>query len=876
MRKKHAFNLLLLLACLACCCSMSAQDVTSSLSCRRFTTLDGLPQMQTEALWQDERGYIYVGTLSGFARYDGQTLTPLLSGRRENIVAFREVEGCVRALNFRRQWLVDGEKVTLQQIDAERQWLLNNFNGGVLPDTYVILEDERETHRRLCRLEEKGWSILATDTLLDRMTPDRKLFIDTDSTAPKTSTPPLYVPTSDGLFVSDRYGFRLLSSKTDIFTLHRAGNTLYALAGDGIYVVGKDGLTLRHPCTFEAPDYGLVACHDHRGRLVIADSHTIHVYDGKKVEKMVDGFNLIKGMLIDKWGRLWVATYQGLYCYFTMDFHTHRLADANDIARALAIDGEGRLVMATLNGKVLVDGKVADTAEGDFYIPGAAAVGGRVFVAGKNQLRMVEDGRVSLVGQTYDRCQFVKEADGMVVYGTRNMVLAYNPESGRTDTLSTDVQHPWCAASDIKGRLWVGTSIGLYRLSHLASQKWSVEHVDYPQKLIITAMDGDLHGNIIFASADSIFLIKNGEIEELNSSMPQLAGHEVRSIHFSPKGFLVVAVLDGIFIARIDDKCTVGDVSFFNRYNGFAIVEPQQSPMAEEADGNVWLAGLEEMTSFLPERLMEYRQEDMIVHPPTPWWMQWWALLAALTLLTAIVWLFARNYERKRTKRAMDHLWREKTQKELLLSAIRLKSIPHFNSNVLSGIEYYVMSHSVEEASYYLRLYSKFTNSTLADIDRPARTVQEEVDYVENYLKLEKMRYGDKLNYSIDVGEGVNPQTLLPNMILHTYSQNAIKHGIAPKETPGHVDISIQHLQTAEGASVVVTVSDDGIGRAAAAQLNTNSTKKGLTILIEQLELHNQANTRHIVQRIEDLYQPDGTPAGTRCIIEVPEGYKYE
>lgn len=876
MRKKHTFNLLLLLACIACCCSVSAQDVTSSLSCRRFTTLDGLPQMQTEALWQDERGYIYVGTLSGFARYDGRTLTPLLSGRRENIVAFREVEGSVRALNFRRQWLVEGGKVTLQQIDNDLQWLLNNFNGGNLPGTYVILEDKNETHRRLCRLEKEGWSILTADTLLDRMTPDRKLFIDTDSITPTASTPPLYMPTSDGLFVSDRHGFRLLSSKPDIFTLHRAGSTLYALAADGIYTVGKGGLTLQQPFTFQAPDYGLVACHDHRGRLVIADSHSIHVFDGKEMTKMVDGFNLIKGMLIDKWGRLWVATYQGLYCYFTMDFHTHRLNDDNDIARALAIDGKGRLVMATLNGKVVVDGKVYDTTEGDFYIPGAAVEGGRVFVAGKNQLRMVEDGKVSLVGQPYDRCQFVKEADGMVVYGTRNMVLAYHPESGQTDTLSADVQHPWCAASDIKGRIWVGSSTGLYRLTRLASREWSTEYVDYPQKLIVTTMDEDHQGNVFFASTDSIFLIRNGEIENLNSHMPQLAGHEVRSIHFSPKGFLIVAVLDGIFIARIDNKCTVGDASFFNRYNGFAIVEPQQSPMAEEDDGTVWLAGLEEMTSFLPERLMEYRQEDMVVHPPTPWWMQWWALLSALILLTAVVWLFARNYERKRTKRVMDHLRREKTQKELLLSAIRLKSIPHFNSNVLSGIEYYVMSHSVEEASYYLRLYSKFTNSTLADIDRPARTVQEEVDYVENYLKLEKMRYGDKLNYSINVGEDVNPQSLLPNMILHTYCQNAIKHGIAPKETPGHVDISIQHLQTAEGASVLVTVSDDGIGRAAAAQLNTNSTKKGLTILIEQLELHNQANTRHIVQRMEDLYQPDGTPAGTRCIMEVPEGYKYE
>lgn len=52
----------------------------SNLSYRRFTTLDGLPQMQTEAVWQDSRGYIYIGTLSGFVRYDGLTLTPFLGG----------------------------------------------------------------------------------------------------------------------------------------------------------------------------------------------------------------------------------------------------------------------------------------------------------------------------------------------------------------------------------------------------------------------------------------------------------------------------------------------------------------------------------------------------------------------------------------------------------------------------------------------------------------------------------------------------------------------------------------------------------------------------------------------------------------------------
>ena len=67
----------------------AAPSISSQLSYRRFTTLDGLPQMQAEMVWQDRDDYIWIGTLSGFVRYDGRTLTPFLKGRRENIVSFK-------------------------------------------------------------------------------------------------------------------------------------------------------------------------------------------------------------------------------------------------------------------------------------------------------------------------------------------------------------------------------------------------------------------------------------------------------------------------------------------------------------------------------------------------------------------------------------------------------------------------------------------------------------------------------------------------------------------------------------------------------------------------------------------------------------------
>ena len=145
------------LLCVASLSSRAADELLKdNLSYRRFTTLDGLSQMQTETVWQDSRGYIYIGTLSGFVRYDGQRLTPFLSSRRENIVGFQEVGGQVRAMSFVRQWSISGDDATKGEIDPKGRFLLNNFNSADLPGGYVLLEDRQEQNRRLCRVTATG------------------------------------------------------------------------------------------------------------------------------------------------------------------------------------------------------------------------------------------------------------------------------------------------------------------------------------------------------------------------------------------------------------------------------------------------------------------------------------------------------------------------------------------------------------------------------------------------------------------------------------------------------------------------------------------------------------------------------------------------
>ena len=385
-------------------------------------------------------------------------------------------------------------------------------------------------------------------------------------------------------------------------------------------------------------------------------------------------------------------------------------------------------------------------------------------------------------------------------------------------------------------------------------------------------MDGDSLGNILFASNDSLFLIRNGQVEDLTCQLPLLVSHEIRSLHRSPRGFLVVGTLDGMLVARIDDNCNISGAQWFDNTNGFTLIEPMNTPMVETSDGTVWIAGLEEMVSFNPERLLAFDPSSTIIEGKRPWWKRWWAWVTIGLAALLLCWRLAYLYERRNNRKTLERLQREKRQKELQIKAIRLKAIPHFHANVLASIEYFLMNNSSEEASHYLKMYSDFTNQTLSDIDRPARSIDEEIDYIRLYLELERLRLGERLEYAITIDEEVDRQTLLPTMLLYTYCQNAVKHGIGNKAGGGHIDVRIRQLAD----DVVVEVRDDGVGRSEAARLNRNSTKQGLLLLNEQIALCNQTNVRPIRQKVTDLYDADGHPSGTSFEMIVPIHYQYE
>ena len=245
------------------------------------------------------------------------------------------------------------------------------------------------------------------------------------------------------------------------------------------------------------------------------------------------------------------------------------------------------------------------------------------------------------------------------------------------------------------------------------------------------------------------------------------------------------------------------------------------------------------------------------------------ASIAFLMLASAGVALYI---QRRKNKALLEKLRAEKELNELRISSIRLKAIPHFNANVLSAIEYYIANRTKEDAMRILGIYSDFTFKTLSEVEKAARPLAEELEYVKMYLDLEKIRFLDKFDFKINVEKDVNDNVQLPNMMLHTYCENAVKHGLMPLKSGGMLVINVSQRNHV----VCVNVEDNGVGRSYSAQNpHLHSTKQGLSILNRQIEIYNRFNREKISQHIDDLHDETGLPSGTRFRVEVPAEFTY-
>ncbi|MEO0725524.1 MAG: histidine kinase [Bacteroidota bacterium] len=203
------------------------------------------------------------------------------------------------------------------------------------------------------------------------------------------------------------------------------------------------------------------------------------------------------------------------------------------------------------------------------------------------------------------------------------------------------------------------------------------------------------------------------------------------------------------------------------------------------------------------------------------------------------------------------------------MSALRAQINPHFMSNSLNAIEHLVNQGENRAASKYLVKFSRLSRQILNSSADGIISLDKELATLKNFLALEQLRFSDKLTYDIKVHPDIDPiEVAFPAMLLQPYIENAIWHGIKPKEDGGHIQINVSR----EGKFLRCVVEDNGIGREAAQKRKEQSVlkQKSMGMDITQQRLRSLGRIKGKALMIEDLKHIDGSPSGTRIILTLP------
>jgi len=201
----------------------------------------------------------------------------------------------------------------------------------------------------------------------------------------------------------------------------------------------------------------------------------------------------------------------------------------------------------------------------------------------------------------------------------------------------------------------------------------------------------------------------------------------------------------------------------------------------------------------------------------------------------------------------------------LQLQGIKSQLDPHFTFNTLNSIASLIYLEDRQLAYDYMNKFTQLLRGLINDAERIYRSLGEELEFVITYLDLEKLRFGERFNYEIFIDDSVSQREQVPKLVLHTFAENAIKHGIMSRSEGGILKIKAKR----DNDYLILSIEDNGIGRAKAEGQST-STGKGLKLTGEFYDILNQINKRPIKHNIIDLHNDSGESIGTRVEVYVP------
>ncbi len=949
-------------------------------SYRHYTVKDGLVQNQVLSVFQDSKGYIWLGTKGGVSRFDGKEFYnyTINDGLMSNIIKdiFEDEKGriyfCSKAGISR---LENGKIKVVLRADT-----ISPFNYSLIITKFTETEFLITTNSLMPVLIEKYDSAII------------KRFYDLSKMGIKN-----IVKIKDSeYFVSCKHGkiFHITENSVTVvkegsqalLKKGKAGN-IYSYNNHKIYKYNPKDNTFHLVCHYKDRIIDLFDI-DKKGRLYLAENKkklillddSVGVYFKKK-------FNYINRILIDRNDNLWIATETGFYRKINDAFENFTPeCKANEYIWSIVEDKKNNIWFASYgDGLTVFDGKqikrvtnyknVYSLFNGRYFYTGAikASNNSLYFPVKEDGVLKYDNTGFSILkgfpkGSVLDA--YEDTINGRFLFAsTRGLVIVDQNKKPVVikEDFDKNINFIKTIAQDKYGRYWLGGEYTLTIYDGKNFIKFPNEQFNYNHGAVSIFMDD--RKNMWLGTTSGLYFFDYKRFSKIGQD---ILTSQVSSFTERGDSKLIMGVNYGLAILdlkRFYNDSTV-NIEILDESKGFLGFDCIRNGILKDYENNIYVAASDRVVKFYPEKLkkdttkpkvviqqifvsapeneivdtiydykipdtaitLEYFQKNLridfhAIHfyapekiiykyrlegydknwsrttseryasytnlPPGKYSFKvmarnvdgiwgdlaeasfeiipafWQTLSFKIFINILIILLFLTagylilNYRRKRREQQQkteNQLW------ELQLKTIRSQMDPHFTFNALNSISSAIYNEDKEMAYRYFVQFSKLLRTSLEFSDKISRSLESEIDFTRNYLDIEKIRFKDDFHFTINVNKDVNLKMTVPKMIIQNYVENAVKHGL--KNNSGNKELKVNVIKLDNQIDIII--QDNGIGRIKASQNKQFSTGKGLAIMSSIYNLYYKIYKISIRQEIEDLYDKNGNPAGTRVIISVP------
>lgn len=387
---------------------------------------------------------------------------------------------------------------------------------------------------------------------------------------------------------------------------------------------------------------------------------------------------------------------------------------------------------------------------------------------------------------------------------------------------------------------------------------------------------------------DQIFISNNCRLLRLEK---ELRGRIVR-----PDNVFVERIIDAISLDKISHMPSTDEVLKIDRsrnsisikINQIGFLPTDRKPLYYRLSGveqdwkkvarnsNITYASLKpgeynfQIRSDVDEKLGKLVEYPISILPffYETWWFK--TLLAAL--LALLIYALIRRRESALIREQQLKAEYDKQIASLEMQALRSQMNPHFLFNSLNSIKFYVIKKERVQAARYIDDFSKLMRTVLQNSRKQLIPLHSEIEALTLYLKVEQQRLDHKFEYEVlsDL-DLAHSDMNIPPLLLQPYAENAIWHGLMPKDGDGRLSIEIN----GDDEEVSITIQDNGIGRKASAELNegkirSGSKKNSLGLKLTEKRMKISATTHNlkIKTKTDDLYY-NGKASGTRVTVTI-------